>query len=173
MRSSKVRWVVAIVLVAAGLLLGAIATSVDAIGPPRSWRAVFGIEDDPPEEGVRAADGRLLLAPSLEGPGENELAVSLAVGLQRRHDGLTFGEFARARMSRECPASPSSSMRFDRVWLGGDARYSIQMAPGGGCDGAVVAEVDWRNGEVVTPSPGNRWGRTVPWLDDFRSGDEP
>ena len=124
--------------------------------------------------GLRAADGRLLMGPEVDGPAENELAISLAVGLQRA-DGMFFGEFARQRMARLCPSRRLT--RFDRVWFGGEPRYSITL--GGvddgtddeGCPGnAVVAEVDWRDASVTAPSADNGHGQPMPWLDEFRAG---
>jgi hypothetical protein len=132
-----------------------------------------GESDDP--GGVRTSSGRLILGPGAEGNGENRLAVSLAVGLQRS-DGLLFGEFARQRMVKLCPSAQLTD--FARVWAAGQPNYSITLgvADGAneepGCPGtAVVAEVDWTDAAVTAPSDDNKNGQPMPWLDDFRRGD--
>lgn len=129
----------------------------------------------PDGEGLVGQGGRVILGPTVQGNRENELAVSLAVGLQRS-DGLLFGEFARARREAMCPGAQASD--FARLWVEGDERYSIAMPAAGtegqGCgEPLVIAEVDWRNAEVVVPAAANSYGTGVTWLEAFRAGEAP
>jgi hypothetical protein len=118
-----------------------------------------------------------LLGPKVKGNGENDLAVSLVAGLTRPDDTMLFGEFAQQRRAKLCAAERGGG--FGRVWVEGQATYSITM-PGlegessPGCQRSVViAELDWRDASVQTPATDNPNGESVRWLDDFRAGDAP
>jgi len=125
---------------------------------------------------VVAGSGKVLL-----GGGATDgraFGVRLALSELRSTDMLTYGEWVRRRVAKDCPGFTDENWKVYALDEGRGA-YVIHVNVLGRrpqvyhFNGSIaIARVDWATAEVTAPDPAVA-GASSRWLHEFKSGDSP